>query len=401
MKNAVQSAIAVLMLCAALNASPVDMMIGTRAYGFGGAYVAIAKDPTAAYWNPACLSQVKTLQLENSNWIFQDVDGINVNFLAFTVPIKYVGTIGGSWLLNHASLEYGESDVGGNVTIKSHSSNEHRFSLSAGRALWDKLLIFEQTSLGFSLNRHTYTTDGDRNGAGLGFDVGFYTGLPLGFSLGFCAHALGTDIMGEKIDPEIRFGVGWSRLFNDMHRVTAALDGDVKKNRDYKDEDVLEAAENNMKFFGGLEYGIVLNDWEIAIRGGGNGSLYSTLGSVGFAAGLGLKFMGYAVQYAFRGESDRDVTLGYQHRISLVVDFSNLGFASIKTGAEEETAAERDDDMLQIEEPAEEAEMPEVEPVEEDAPEIELDSDEETPETDLDSDEEESPELDLDSDFEF
>jgi len=188
--------------------SPVDIMIGSRGYGMGGAYVAIADDPSAAYWNPSGLSRVSDISLMESNWIFQDVENINVNYVSLAIPVKHVGTVSGSWLFTHATLEEGWDYVA-NKPKSSESANEHSFSLSIGRQLWDKLLVFEKTSLGFSINRHTFKTDAG-DGAGLGFDLGFQTGFPYGFSLGFTARSLGTDMMGYKIDPELRFGIGYN-----------------------------------------------------------------------------------------------------------------------------------------------------------------------------------------------
>ena len=302
--------------------SPVDIMIGSRGYGMGGAYVAIANDPSAAYWNPAGLSQVNEISIMESNWIFQSVDNINVNYVNVAIPLKHVGTVSGSWLLTHATLEEGW-DYTTNTPKSSESANEHTFSLSIGRQLWDKLLIFEKTSLGFSINRHAFTTD-EGNGAGLGFDIGFLTYFPHGFSLGFIARSLGTDVMGYKIDPELRFGIGYSILIRNMHRITVDIDGSLKENRDYTSESSLEPAKNNLKGYGGIEYAILLKDFEIAFRGGSNGSRYNSSDTYVFAFGAGCKFRSYSLQYAFKGDTNNEVSLGYGHRISIIIGLSDL-----------------------------------------------------------------------------
>jgi hypothetical protein len=182
-----------------LFASPVDIMIGSRGYGMGGAYVAIAGDPSAAYWNPSGLSCISDISLMESNWILQDVEDINVNYVSLAIPVKHVGTVSGTWLFTHATLEEGW-DYANNTPQNAESANEHSFSLSIGRQLWDKLLIFEKTSLGFSINRHAFKTDAG-DGASPGFDLGLQTGFPYGFSLGFVARSLGADMMGYKIVP--------------------------------------------------------------------------------------------------------------------------------------------------------------------------------------------------------
>jgi hypothetical protein len=319
------TAILMFSLIITVSASPVDIMIGSRGFGMGGAYVALANDPSAAYWNPAGLSQVDEISFMESNWIFQDVEGININYFTVAIPIKYIGTVSGSWLLSHATLEEGWNFTT-NKPQSSESANEHTFSLSLGRQLWDKLLIFEKTSLGFSINRHTFNTGNtdDDNGAGLGFDLGLLTYFPYGFSVGMNIRSLGTDVMGYKIDPEVRLGMGYSILIRDMHRITAGIDGSFKKNRDYSNENSLEPARTNQKAYGGLEYAILFNDFEIALRGGGNTIRYNSINTHGFALGFGFKYRSYSLQYAFRGDTNRDVSLGYGHRLSLIVGLGDL-----------------------------------------------------------------------------
>lgn len=322
MKTVIKPIVLFASLITGLYASPVDIMIGSRGYGMGGAYAAIADDASAAYWNPAGLSYVSDITIMESNWILQDIEGLNINYASVAIPIKNVGTVSGSWLLIHATLEEGW-DYTTNAPKSSESANEHSFSLSMGRRLWDKLLIFEKTSLGFSINRHTFKTDvGD--GAGFGFDVGLQTRFPYGFSLGFTARALGADVMGYKIDPEIRFGIGHDIVVKEMHRIVSAIDGTYKMNRDYKDEKSLEPARNNMKVYGGVEYSLLLKSIEVSVRGGVNGMIHNTLDTYGYTAGIGMKFKGISIQYAFRGDTDPEVALGYGHRISLIIGLNTL-----------------------------------------------------------------------------
>jgi hypothetical protein len=313
-----------LLLCAlgSTTASPVDVMIGSRGYGMGGAYTAIADDPSAAYWNPAGLSQVRALSLMESNWIMQQVEGLNINYASLAIPVKNIGTICGSWLFSHATLEEGWDYTSGS-SASTASANEHTFSLSLGRTLLSDVLIFKRVSLGFSINRHTFDTD-DGDGAGLGFDLGLQTLFPYGVAFGMTARSLGTDMMGYKIDPEIRTGLGYGVTIKEMHRITAEFDGSYKMNRDYTDETSLEPARNNIKGFGGCEYAILLNGLEIAVRGGGNKMVFATSDNIGYAAGIGVKYTGYSLQYGFKGDTDDEAGLGYGHRVTLVVELGQL-----------------------------------------------------------------------------
>jgi hypothetical protein len=297
-------------------------MIGSRGYGMGGAYAAIADDPSAAYWNPAGLSQVTKLSLLESNWILQHVEGLTINYASLAVPIKNIGTLSGSWLFSHASLEQGWDYSSGSASSTA-SANEHTFSLSLGRTLLSDVLIFKRVSLGFTINRHTFDTEAG-DGAGLGFDLGLQTVFPHGISIGITGRSLGTDMMGYKIDPEVRTGLGYCITMVKMHRIIAEIDGAYKMNRDYYDASTLEPARHNVKGFGGLEYAFLWDNLEVAVRGGANKLVYSLSDNIGYAAGIGVKYAEYSLQYGFRGDTDTEESLGYGHRVTLVVELERL-----------------------------------------------------------------------------
>lgn len=63
-----------------------------RATGMGDAFVAIADDASATYWNPSGLGWLKERELltNHVDWI----GDINHNFIAFALPLKGIGTFG-------------------------------------------------------------------------------------------------------------------------------------------------------------------------------------------------------------------------------------------------------------------------------------------------------------------
>ena len=71
MKKRITFAAIAIAISAQMAASTVDMMIGARGLGFGGAYVALVNDPSAAYWNPAALSRVESISLWNPTGFFR------------------------------------------------------------------------------------------------------------------------------------------------------------------------------------------------------------------------------------------------------------------------------------------------------------------------------------------
>lgn len=71
--------------------------VGARALGLGGAFVSLADDGTAAYWNPAGLAQLKTRQITVTHaFLFKSL--ANHDFFNITMPLDNGMTIGMSWI---------------------------------------------------------------------------------------------------------------------------------------------------------------------------------------------------------------------------------------------------------------------------------------------------------------
>ncbi|MCK5065497.1 MAG: PorV/PorQ family protein [Candidatus Fermentibacteraceae bacterium] len=86
----------------ASTASVVWMTItpGARPNGMGEAFVALADDATASYWNPAGLAFVDStrqeLTLQHSNWLPQLADDLYYEFLGYAKYLEGWGGIGGN-----------------------------------------------------------------------------------------------------------------------------------------------------------------------------------------------------------------------------------------------------------------------------------------------------------------
>ncbi|MBK7106988.1 MAG: PorV/PorQ family protein [Ignavibacteriae bacterium] len=87
-------------------AAMLGIGIGARAEAVGGAFVAIADDPSALYWNPAGITQLKTIsvQVTKTDW-FVDTD---FSSLGLVIPLP---SLGGSLGFHLAMLNYGENPV--------------------------------------------------------------------------------------------------------------------------------------------------------------------------------------------------------------------------------------------------------------------------------------------------
>lgn len=75
------------------SASFLEVGIGARSMGMGGAYVAVAEDAITMYWNPAGLSRIS-----HATGVFEQVDwvtDVSFNFMAASIPLSNdLGSIG-------------------------------------------------------------------------------------------------------------------------------------------------------------------------------------------------------------------------------------------------------------------------------------------------------------------
>jgi hypothetical protein len=153
------------------NGVPGDWLsryMGPRPAGVGGAFVALANDPTGAVWNPAGLSFISqnTIHLESSRYF----ESTAINGLSFAVPGRRLPSVGLTILnlrsgdfektndLNESMGEFNESDM---AFIFSASKNlTHKFALGAN----------------FKIVRHAVD---EFDAAGFGVDLGLmYNVLP-------------------------------------------------------------------------------------------------------------------------------------------------------------------------------------------------------------------------------
>jgi len=84
----------------------LEIGVGARAEAMGGAFVAIAEDPSALYWNPAGITKIKklSLQITKTNWFVDTY----FNVVDLVIPVRSSrSTLG----LHLAALDYGENPV--------------------------------------------------------------------------------------------------------------------------------------------------------------------------------------------------------------------------------------------------------------------------------------------------
>ena len=245
--------------------------VGARALGMGGAFVSIADDATAAYWNPAGLAKVEkhafSIMYSDS---FGAAEGgflnkgiVEYNFVNYVHQVSGVGSIGISWIrlgvddiplttftdtngngLDDDYLELdgipGKGENDGQYfeppTVTGYFSNtDNALLISYARKVSPKLFIGANYKL---LKQSIF----ENAGSGNGLDVGFMAGPFVGFHIGgMLEDATGTQVRWDTRaeptftrSPRFRFGASYQRVLPVIGNLTVGADvqmnqGDLNK----------------------------------------------------------------------------------------------------------------------------------------------------------------------------
>jgi hypothetical protein len=153
--------------------------VGPRAAAMGSAFVSVANDATAMYWNPAGIAQIDNFNatFANTKWIAD----MSFNYAGLAFPIEGFGNVG----INATFLTMDEME---RTTIENpdgtgemFDAGSYAFGLSYARRLTD------QFAIGFNvkyINERLYhvSADGFAIDVGTTFDTGL-NGLTLGMSI--------------------------------------------------------------------------------------------------------------------------------------------------------------------------------------------------------------------------
>jgi len=154
--------------------------VGARPLGLGSAFVALASDASATYWNPAGLTKLERLELQA---MYGRLNlGRNHSFLVFGIPNK-IGSFGVGWInLGITGIE--GRDIGGDPT-QTFGSAENAIFLSYGKH------ILSNISLGASFKylSHSLAT---KTAHGYGFDFGVHTKVSDVVSAGLMLQDIGS-----------------------------------------------------------------------------------------------------------------------------------------------------------------------------------------------------------------
>ena len=235
--------------------------VGARALGMGSAFVSIADDATAAYWNPAGLAKVDrhafSIMYSDSFGAgeggFLNKGIVEYNFVNYVHQIGGFGSIGISWIrlgvddiplttftdtngngLDDDYLELdgipGKSENDGQYfeppTVKEYFSNtDNALLISYARK------ISSQFSVGANfkfLKQSIY----ENTGSGTGLDLGFMLSPFVGFHIGgMLEDATGTQVRWDTDaeptftrSPRLRFGASYQRALPVLGNITVSAD---------------------------------------------------------------------------------------------------------------------------------------------------------------------------------
>ncbi len=276
--------------------------IGTRAMGLAGAFVAIADDPTAAYWNPAGLAQLtqpEVLGMYGS--YFNDKDR-NLYF-SFTTTLKKDIHIG----ISTNNLFY--SDIPG--------AHEDQYTASLAIPLDPQA---NHRWFGGLNVRYLFADTGSGGGGtveGVAVDLGLLFKQPLENNM-----QLNTGLALTDLTTNIRFDqTGVEQAIPSILTPGAAFyfDPNTLLSVDVPwtlDNDVV-LNEQNLRIRSGIEHWFL--DGRLGLRGGFT-SFITLPGD--FTMGASYRNQQWSIEYAFMTHSDN---LGNSHRLSVAWDFEGSG----------------------------------------------------------------------------
>ncbi len=304
--------------------------VGGRPLGMGGAYVAIANDVTAGYYNPAGLAHI--IYPEISIMHDERFGGI-VNYDYASVAIPYGKDMSFGLSIMRLGVD-GIPDTREALIDKNTGQVIYDINLPSARLDVNKITEFSDQDWAFYLTFARRHSDKFYYGAnvkiitkklaeysayGIGFDVGaWYTPFDK-FSLGANIQDVTTTLVAwstgrnELISPTAKVGAAYQLGFLGG-TFTPALDFDIRfENRQYASN--FNVGPVSFDMHAGLEY----NFKDIfAVRAGYNDVKQFTIGA-------GIKLPKLNIDYSFAKFSDKE-SLGDTHRISLILTLEEPKF---------------------------------------------------------------------------
>ena len=196
---------------AAETASFLNIGVGGRALGMGGAYTALADDANALYWNPAGLSRLEKREFSASH--AEMFESTRLDFLAYAHPTAQGTFAAGLTYLSQGKIE-GRDGLG--RPTAGYDASDAALSLGYARKL-------DETDLGASF-KYVRSHIGSTEAQGVAADFGAKRALG-GFIVGAALRNLGPGLkfQDQRNDLPLRLAMGAAYKFVGGHAAAAEL----------------------------------------------------------------------------------------------------------------------------------------------------------------------------------
>ncbi|MBI5624835.1 MAG: PorV/PorQ family protein [Elusimicrobia bacterium] len=301
-------------------ASILQVPMGSRALGMGGAFTAVADDHTALHYNPAGLSQLKSHEV-GASFLSGQTDTSSQHF-AYGGPIPFGGlagegfsSVGGSVLYSRGGeIELNELAPDGSLRRSDTISAGYDVVVAGGYSERLGMTPIESGGKTYNINHFVggagkliHSSLAERYSAtAVAGDLGYLATCPdLGVSLGFAAANLGGKMrFVESSDPlpaTIRMGTAYLYRPLPTHDLLFSADGD------YLFYDRLWHAAVGMEYFWNRMFGFRLG-WQLNRQ------------VLGLTAGLGMQWkQRFSFDYAWAAGS-----AGNNHRFTFGYRFGGI-----------------------------------------------------------------------------
>jgi hypothetical protein len=245
-----------------------------RANAMGEAYVALADDASAAWWNPAGLGFLprKDVSLTHSQLVPDLADDVYYDFLSFALPVKGWGTFAASLVY----LTYGESEARGpsGEDLGTFRSFEVAPVLSYGAAIGGQIGIGASIKyIRIELAPNLPNIPGSGEGSTVAADLGILWKIPGNIvNIGAVVQNLGPNISfiaEDRSDPIYRnLKAGFAvNVFKKQGFSLIAI-GDINQLLVKGDRPDGNSAYPKPIYNGGAEMAYATTDFTLALRGG-------------------------------------------------------------------------------------------------------------------------------------
>jgi len=180
----------------------LEIGVGARAMSMGGAYVALANDASALYWNPAGTAFVSGMQVElsHSKWLA----GTQYNFVGLVAPVPAIRS---SFGISFISLDYGDSPV--RTVERPEGTGERYGARDMAVGLTYAMAITDRFAFGLT-GKYISQRIWSETGSALALDAGvFYNTMLKGLRIGAAVSNFGSEItlagrhLTTIVDPDL------------------------------------------------------------------------------------------------------------------------------------------------------------------------------------------------------